>query len=119
MADDKTFKELLEEQRLTNKELKKVTKGLKDVENTTPVESLKDNLAEIGSNILLNKKQMDFFKKEGITKTDDEIKEHSKDNKKSLTRIAVLTDKLLNLTLPYGLYLLFLISGLILTLRPI
>ena len=63
MADDKTFKELLEEQRLTNKELKKVTKGLKDVENTTPVESLKDNLAEIGSNILLNKKQMDFSKK--------------------------------------------------------
>ena len=99
MADDKTFKELLEEQRLTNKELKKVTKGLKDVENTTPVESLKDNLAEIGSNILLNKKQMDFFKKEGITKTDDEIKEHSKDNKKSLTRIAVLTDKLLKSSL--------------------
>ena len=59
MAEDRTFQDLLVEQKLSNVLLRQLNKEITDLDDITPIESFKHNLAEIVNERLLVKKQME------------------------------------------------------------
>ena len=97
MAEDnnnKDFKELLNEQRLTNKLLSEKMTDDQKRQNKFLIDSLKANAAEIINARLLSTKREKFDKAEQMTETDDEIREHAKKQekvgKKSLALLAAI-----------------------------
>ena len=64
MAEDRTFQDLLVEQKLSNVLLRQLNKEITDLDDITPIESFKHNLAEIVNERLLVKKQLEESKKQ-------------------------------------------------------
>ena len=71
MATSEEFKQLLQEQKLTNKLL--VEKAAADAKPPSLVRSIRDSLGEIIDNRRLAKQEEEFQKKEGIVKVDENV----------------------------------------------